>query len=70
VVTECSRIRPNKNGAQIRGNLSFEAAVEEPYRRVAGVVLLRSAVEEEAQPRIPVAAEVHLDPPVAWAHQQ
>lgn len=53
------------------GNLSFEAAVEEPYRRVAGVVLLRSAAEEEGQLRIPeVAAEAPLGLPVAEAHQQ
>ena len=43
--------------------------MEEPFRPVAEVVLLRSEAEEEAPLRIPeVAAEVHLDLPVAGTH--
>jgi hypothetical protein len=62
---------PHKDEAQIRGNLSFEAAAEEPFRPVAEVVLLRSEAEQEAQLRIPeVAAEVHLGLPVVGEHQQ
>ena len=50
---------PVRIEAQIRGSLSFEVAVEEPFRPAAGVVLLRSEAEEEDQLRIREAA-VHL----------
>jgi hypothetical protein len=49
--------------------LNFEAAVEEPYHWVVGVVLLRSAAAA-VQLRIPEAEEEgHLGRPVAGAHQ-
>lgn len=44
--------------------------MEEPFRRVTGVVLLRSAAVEEVQFRILKAAEVHLVLPVVVAEQQ
>jgi hypothetical protein len=45
--------------------------VEGPFRPAAGVVLLRSEAEEEAQLRIPAAAvEVRLDLSVEEAYQE
>jgi len=64
------RIRSGLGWSSDQGILSFEAAVEEPFRPAAGVVLLRSEAEEEGQLRIRVAVEVHLALLVAVAHRQ